>query len=104
GRVEQLTKLSTDVSDLTQRVHAERMAAAAYLASATPDATRYNAAIRETDAAIQSYHTGQRALVKPPAAVRGQLRRIDDQTAALAAVRRSTINRAGVAVSESVER
>ena len=42
GTVEELTKLETDISGLTQLLHVERMAAAAYVATraASPPATR----------------------------------------------------------------
>ncbi len=55
GQVEKLTELGADVSKLTQLLHIERMAAAAFLADpkAGPDA--YNATVRASDAEIQRY-------------------------------------------------
>jgi hypothetical protein len=104
GRVEALTRLAASVSDVTEHVHGERMAAAAYLASATPNAAPYNAAIRETDTRVQTYTDKERALADPPAAVRAQLNSIDDDLRGLDAVRRSILDRTGIAVLASVER
>ena len=79
GQVEQLVKLSAHVSDVMQDMHAERMIAAAYLASAASDRTAYTAAIKQTDDQIQAYATNRRMLNGAPHAVRDALDHIDNR-------------------------
>jgi len=104
NQVEQLTRLSTDVSQLTQSMHAERMAAAQYLATPTAGPEAYNAAIRQTDAQIQTYTTARNAIRNPPAAVQDRLNRIDDHLRTMDATRQRVIARKEIAVSEAVLR
>jgi signal transduction histidine kinase len=104
NQVEQLTRLSTDVSQLTQSMHAERMAAAQYLATPTAGPDAYNAAIRQTDAQIQTYTTARNAIRNPPAAVQDRLNRIDDHLRTMDATRQRVTDRKEIAVSEAVLR
>ncbi|MEU4220066.1 nitrate- and nitrite sensing domain-containing protein [Actinoplanes sp. NPDC026623] len=103
-QVEDLTRVSTDVSQLTQYLHKERMAAAQYLA--TPDAkpTAFNAAIADTDARIQAYTADRRGLDEPPAAVHDRLVRIDDHIQTMDTTRKKITDRDEIAISEAVLR
>ncbi|MEV4346012.1 nitrate- and nitrite sensing domain-containing protein [Actinoplanes sp. NPDC049596] len=105
GQVEELTKLDTDVSALTQLLHTERMTAAAYLAApvgAKPDA--YNATVRNTDAQIAVYRAHRAGIDDPPGAVRDRLSRIDDHLNTMDATRTAVGKREGIAVAEAVSR
>jgi signal transduction histidine kinase len=103
-QVEDLTQLSTDVSDLTQYIHKERMAAAQYLATPGADAAGYNAAIAVSDQRIQRYTADRRGLDDPPAAVQDRLTRIDDHLRTMDATRKKVTDRDEIAVSEVVLR
>jgi signal transduction histidine kinase len=116
NQVEELTKLSASISDLTQYLHKERMAAAQYLANpketkATkeepdthPNLTAYNRAIADTDARIQTYNASRSALDSPPAPVQDRLNRIDDHLRTMDATRKRVVDRDEIAVSEAVLR
>jgi signal transduction histidine kinase len=124
GQVEELTKLSADIAELTQSLHDERMAAAVYLSARRPDARSYPdptlykaatdqykaeidgypAAVRQTDAQIQTYTANRRALNSPPPAVQDRLNRIDDHLRTMDATRQKIIDRDQIAVSEAVLR
>ncbi|GAA0515272.1 histidine kinase [Paractinoplanes deccanensis] len=105
GQVEELTKLDTDISALTQLLHTERMAAAAFLAApagARPDA--YDASVRNTDAQIAVYRGHRAGVGDPPGAVRDRLARIDDHLNTMDATRTAVSKREGIAVAEAVSR
>jgi len=107
GQVERLTELGADISGLSQLLHAERMAAAAYLTvpGAAPDP--YNNAVRATDAQIEAYRTHRKGIEDPPDTVRERLLRIDDHLNTLGATRTKIDNKGnknGVAVAEAVSR
>ena len=113
-QVEDLTRLSTDVSELTQVMHKERMAAAQIPGDAggpldrrtpAPAPKRYTAAIAQTDARIQKYTADRRELDEPPASVHDRLARIDDHLHTMDATR-PRVARPGqqIAVSEAVLR
>ncbi|MGK5680810.1 nitrate- and nitrite sensing domain-containing protein [Actinoplanes sp. URMC 104] len=111
GRVEQLTKLETDVSSLTQLLHVERMAAAAYLGDSRSDPAvteartgAYQAAVRASDAQIQVYRAGRADVGNPPGAVLDRLNRIDDHLRTMDATRTAVGDRNGIAVAEAVSR
>jgi signal transduction histidine kinase len=103
-QVEDLTELSTDVSDLTQYLHKERMAAAQYLAAPDTKADGYNAAIGLTDQRIQRYTADRRELDEPPPAVQDRLNRIDQHLQTMDATRKKVTDRDEIAVSEVVLR
>jgi signal transduction histidine kinase len=103
-QVEDLARLSTDVSDLTQYIHKERMAAAQYLATPGANADGYNAAIASSDERIQKYTADRRELDDPPAAVQDRLTRIDGHLQTLDATRKKITDRDEIAVSEAVLR
>nr|WP_232234663.1 nitrate- and nitrite sensing domain-containing protein [Actinoplanes sp. N902-109] len=107
SRVEDLTRLSTDISQVTQSMHNERMAAAQYLATpgAKADAAGgYNAFVARTDEWIDKYSADRKTLDSPPAAVEARLDRIDDHLRTLDATRRKIAERDQIAVSEAVLR
>jgi signal transduction histidine kinase len=103
-QVEDLTDLSTDISDLTQYLHKERMAAAQYLATPGADKDGYNAAIALSDQRIQRYTADRRELDDPPPAVQDRLTRIDGHLQTMDATREKVTNRDEIAVSEVVLR
>ncbi|MET8151598.1 nitrate- and nitrite sensing domain-containing protein [Actinoplanes sp. NPDC005259] len=103
-QVEQLTRLSTDVSRLTQYLHKERMAAAQYLAVPGAERDDFNAAIEQSDAQIQKYTADRRELDEPPAAVQDRLVRIDDHLQTMDATRTKIADRDEIAISEAVLR
>lgn len=104
GQVEDLTRLSTDVSEVTQWLHKERMAAAEYLATPGAKPDGYNAVIAESDRRMQKYTTDRRALDEPPTAVQDRLTRIDDHLRTMDATRKKITDRDQIAVSEAVLR
>ena len=108
GQVEKLTELGTDVSTLTQLIHTERMSAAEYLASkgaaVAPSKVGYNAAVKNTDAEIQTYRDHRRDLADPPAAVQTRLVQIDDNLNTLDATRTQVSKRDGLGVAEAMSR
>jgi signal transduction histidine kinase len=103
-QVEDLTKLSTDVSDLTQYIHKERMAAAQYLAAPGAGAAGYNAAIGLSDQRIARYTNDRGVLDDAPAAVQARLERIDGHLQTMNATRKKVVDRDEIAVSEVVLR
>jgi signal transduction histidine kinase len=103
-QVEDLTRLSTDISQLTQYLHKERMAAAAYLATPGAKPDDYNGVIAQTDQRIQKYTADRRDLSDPPSAVQERLNRIDDHFRTMDATRKKITDRDEIAVSEAVLR
>ncbi|GID26461.1 sensor histidine kinase [Paractinoplanes brasiliensis] len=106
GQVEELTKLETDVSALTQLLHIERMAAAAFLGNRVSDerTQAYRAAVRASDAQIQVYRAHRNDIGEPPATVKARLVRIDDHLNTMDATRSAVGDRNGIAVAEAVSR
>jgi signal transduction histidine kinase len=104
GQVEKLTEVGADVSMLTQLLHLERMAAAAYLADpqAKPDA--YNAAVKLSDTWVETYADDRRVLDDPPAAVQSRLVQIDDNLDSMEATRSQVAKRDGIGVAEAMSR
>nr|BFE76605.1 hypothetical protein GCM10020092_099060 [Actinoplanes digitatis] len=103
-QVEDLTRLSTDISRLTQYLHKERMAAAQYLADPAAKPDGFNAAIEQSDARIQEYTADRAELDEPPAAVADRLTRIDDHLQTMDATRTKITDRDEIAISEAVLR
>ncbi|WP_305786156.1 nitrate- and nitrite sensing domain-containing protein [Symbioplanes lichenis] len=104
GRVEDLTRLGTDVSGLTQALHQERMAAAEYLANPKADRKGYNALVAASDERIDKFTTDRREIDDPPAVVATALNRIDDHLRLMDATRKKIVDRDQIAVSEAVTR
>ncbi|MEV6601221.1 nitrate- and nitrite sensing domain-containing protein [Actinoplanes sp. NPDC051346] len=104
GQVEGLTRLSTDVSELTHQLHQERMTAAEYLADRVAKPESYNAVIAESDRRISEYTVARRAQGEPPAALQARLTRIDDHLRTMDATRKKITDRDEIAVAEAVLR
>ncbi len=104
NQVQSLTTLSSNVSDLTQYLHKERMAAARYLASPASSPDPYNAQVAVTDARIARYSTARAELDDLPGAVQAQLQRIDNHLQTMEATRSEVIQRTQMDVSEAVLR
>ena len=100
ARVGALTRLSADVSGLSQQIHLERMAAAVLLSTpgATPEA--FNRQVVRTDAAITVYTERRRSLSDVPTGILDRLRRIDDQLEVVSAIRKEIGSQQGVSVAE----
>ena len=80
-----LTALSIDVSALTQDLHAERMAAAAFLSTPQQKADAYNLRVRSTDERVEAYRAERGRVGDVPTAVRERLSAIDEHLETLAA-------------------
>jgi HAMP domain-containing protein len=102
--VHSLTSLSVDVSALTQEIHKERMAAAAFLADPASKVEPYNLHVRRTDERIAAYNAERRDLGDVPPAVRDRLRAIDDHLATLNGTRQEVLDRKQMPVAEAVLR
>ncbi|GLY96342.1 nitrate- and nitrite sensing domain-containing protein [Actinoplanes sp. NBRC 103695] len=102
--VEDLTRLSADVSELTQVLHTERMAGATYLAN--PDAKKdaYTAAIAQSDIRIRQYEADRRELDEVPASIAQRLARIDDDLDTMDITRTRVSDRDKISVTEAVLR
>ncbi|MET7877057.1 nitrate- and nitrite sensing domain-containing protein [Micromonospora sp. DT68] len=103
-RARSLTALSIDVSALTQDLHAERMAAAAYLAAPQQPADAYNLRVRQTQQRTDEYRAERARIGEVPAALRGRLKAIDDHLATLDGTRQEVLDRRQMAVAEAVLR
>ncbi|MGK5673135.1 nitrate- and nitrite sensing domain-containing protein [Micromonospora sp. URMC 106] len=102
-RARALTALSIDISALTQDLHAERMAASAFLA-APQKADTYNLRVRSTDARIDAYRAERGRIGEVPAAVRDRLAAIDEHLETLDGTRQKVLDRQQMAVAEAALR
>ena len=109
-QVEDLTRLATDVSELTHHMQLERMGGARYLAQA-PDSpaaraasTAFDQQVVQTDNRIDRYTARLRQLPQPPSAVQDRLSRIDEQLNALDGIRQQVRDRDQFPVSVEVLR
>ncbi|WP_244235845.1 sensor histidine kinase, partial [Micromonospora inaquosa] len=103
-RARALTALSVDVSALTQDLHAERMAAAAYLAAPQQPADAYNLRVRQTQQQVDAYRAERGRIGEVPAALRDRLGAIDEHLATLDGTRQKVLDRRQMAVAEAVLR
>ncbi|MFI6783596.1 nitrate- and nitrite sensing domain-containing protein [Micromonospora sp. NPDC050276] len=103
-RARSLTALSIDVSALTQDLHAERMAAAAYLSNPQQPADAYNLRVRRTQQQVDEYRAERGRIGEVPAALRDRLAAIDDHLATLDGTRQEVLDRRQMAVAEAVLR
>ncbi|QGN46846.1 HAMP domain-containing protein [Micromonospora sp. WMMC415] len=101
SRAEALTELSVDVSALAQDLHAERMAASAYLAAPEQRADAYNLRVRSTDERVKAYREERERVGAAPAAVRDRLAAIDDHLETLDATRQQVLDRRQMVVAEA---
>ncbi|MGC5050018.1 sensor histidine kinase [Micromonospora sp. DT48] len=99
-----LTALSTDVSALTNDLHAERMAAAAYLAAPQQRADAYNLRVRQTQQRIDEYRAERARIGDAPAAVRDRLAAIDAHLDTLDGTRQEVLAREQMEVAEAALR
>ncbi|WBB71064.1 nitrate- and nitrite sensing domain-containing protein [Micromonospora sp. WMMD812] len=99
-----MTALSVDVSALAQDLHAERMAAAAYLAAPQQQADAYNLRVRQTDERIVAYRAERERVGEVPTAVADRLGAIDDHLDTLGSTRQEVLDRRQMAVAEAVLR
>ncbi|MDO3702551.1 sensor histidine kinase [Micromonospora sp. C28SCA-DRY-2] len=103
-RARALTALSIDVSALTQAVHAERMAASAFLASPQQQADAFNLRVRQTQQRVDEYRAERERIGTPPAAVRDRLATIDSHLETLDSTRQEVLDRQQMAVAEAALR
>ncbi|WP_330465256.1 nitrate- and nitrite sensing domain-containing protein [Micromonospora zamorensis] len=103
-----LTALSIDVSALTQDLQAERMAAAAYLATPQQQVdeyrTAYNLRVRQTQQQVDEYRAERGRVGEVPTALRERLVAIDDHLATLDGTRQQVLDGGQMAVAEAVLR
>ncbi|MEU9507504.1 sensor histidine kinase [Micromonospora sp. NPDC048170] len=99
-----LTALSTDVSALTQDLHTERMAAAAFLSAPQQKADTYNLRVRSTDERVEAYRAERGRIGEVPTAVRERLETIDEHLETLASTRQKVLDRQQMAVAEAALR
>nr|WP_089245975.1 nitrate- and nitrite sensing domain-containing protein [Asanoa hainanensis] len=102
--IRSLSELSIDVSALTQNLHKERMAAAAFLAAPEAKADAYNLRVRSTDALVTTYQARRANLPDLPGSVRDRLAAIDDHLEGLAGIREETLARGQMSVAEATLR
>ncbi|MEV4813475.1 sensor histidine kinase [Micromonospora avicenniae] len=100
----ELTQLGVDVSALTQDLHLERMAAAAYLAAPQRQADTYNLRVRQTQQRVEAYRAERKRIGDVPAAVRDRLVAIDAHLNTLDSTRQEVADRRQMAVAEAMLR
>ncbi|RIV38664.1 sensor histidine kinase [Micromonospora radicis] len=99
-----LTVLSINVSALTNDLHAERMAAAAYLAAPQQQTDAYNLRVRRTQERIDEYRAERARVGEAPAAVRDRLAAIDAHLDTLDGTRQEVLDRQQMQVAEAALR
>ncbi|QKW16248.1 sensor histidine kinase [Verrucosispora sp. NA02020] len=99
-----LTALSINISALTNDLHAERMAAAAYLAQPQPQADAYNLRVRQTQQRIEAYRAERSKVGEVPSAVGDRLRTIDTHLDTLDGTRQEVLDRSQMEVAEAALR
>ncbi|MEV6815265.1 sensor histidine kinase [Micromonospora sp. NPDC051296] len=99
-----LTALSIDVSALANDLHAERMAAAAFLAAPQQQADAYNLRVRRTQERIDEYRAERARVGEAPAAVRDRLATIDAHLDTLDGTRQEVLDRQQMEVAEAALR
>ncbi|BCJ60212.1 sensor histidine kinase [Micromonospora endophytica] len=100
-----LTTLAVDVSALANDLHAERMAAAAYLASPKKaQADAYSARVRRTQERVDGYRAERAKIEEAPAAVGDRLAAIDGHLDTLDVTRQEILGRPQMEVAEAALR
>ncbi|HEX5597199.1 MAG TPA: nitrate- and nitrite sensing domain-containing protein [Micromonosporaceae bacterium] len=102
--VRTLTALSADISALSQDLHKERMAAAAYLSEPSAQPDSYNLHLRSTNERIAAYEKARQRIGAVPSAVEHRLQIIDAHLKALNGTRHEVTDRKQMPVSEAVLR
>ncbi|MER7165851.1 nitrate- and nitrite sensing domain-containing protein [Micromonospora sp. NPDC000207] len=103
-RIRALTALSVDVSALTQDLHRERMAAAAYLATPGQSADDYNLRVRRTDERIADYREERARVGAVPTSVDNRLDVIDNHLDTLSGTRQGVLDRRQMPVAAAALR
>ncbi|SCL19776.1 Signal transduction histidine kinase [Micromonospora nigra] len=104
SRARTLTALSVDISALAQDLHAERMAASAFLAAPNQQADTYNLRVRRTQERVDAYRAERAQIGEVPEAVRDRLAAIDGHLDALDGIRQKVLDRQQMAVAEAALR
>ncbi|AEB47263.1 nitrate- and nitrite sensing domain-containing protein [Micromonospora maris] len=99
-----LTVLSTKISALANDLHAERMAAAAYLASTQQQVDAYNLRVRRTQERVDAYRAERARIGDVPTAVRDRLTAIDRHLDTLDGTRQEVLDRQQMQVAEAALR
>ncbi|MEN3304235.1 MAG: hypothetical protein V7603_437 [Micromonosporaceae bacterium] len=102
--VKSLTALSADISETTNQLQKERMAAATLLGSPRVKVDAYNARVALTEAAARTYARHRTGLRGLSAIVSQRLGRIDRQLGTLDTVRQQVSDRRNISVAEAVAR
>ena len=102
--IRSLAELSTNVSALSQELHKERMAAAAFLARADSEPDAYNVRVRTTDERVAAYTSRREGLSGLPPAVETRLAAIDNHLGTLDLIRQDALARRQMSVAEVVLR
>ncbi len=104
ARVADLTALSADLSGLSRLLQRERMAAAAYLATADAPPEPYREAGAAVDTRIRVFQEHRGAITDVPARVRDRLQLIQERLDRLADTRSAVAARDNVTVASAVQR
>ncbi|MEV6343401.1 nitrate- and nitrite sensing domain-containing protein [Actinoplanes sp. NPDC051851] len=103
SRVADLTRIGTDISNITRLVQVERMAAAAFLASRGKDESGYADRIKEVDAQIQTFREHRADLPDLPDRVMDKFSVIDEQLATLTDTRNQVNGRKDITVFGAIQ-
>jgi signal transduction histidine kinase len=102
--IRSLASLSTDVAAITQDLHRERMAAAAYLTTPSLSADSYDLHVRRTDERIKTYNAERGGIGEVPTGVQERLNVIAGHLTTLNSIRQRVLDRGQMSVAEVVLR
>ncbi|MEV0153664.1 nitrate- and nitrite sensing domain-containing protein [Micromonospora sp. NPDC050686] len=103
-RVRSMTALAVDVSALSERLHAERMAALGFLTDPKGAPDDYKLLARATDERITAYQAARGRVEEPPPLVDDLLTDIDEGLATLPDIRRQALGRQGSSAGDPGQR
>ncbi|BCJ47813.1 hypothetical protein GCM10010168_21720 [Actinoplanes ianthinogenes] len=103
-RVAELTRLGTRLGTVNRLVHAERMAAVAYLVGGGDSRADYESRIREVDTQVAAYRHARPDSADVPSRVADKFALIDEQLGKLTAIRGDVEGTAGLNVASAVQR
>ncbi|WIN00356.1 nitrate- and nitrite sensing domain-containing protein [Actinoplanes oblitus] len=103
-RIAQLTRLGTELAALNRLVHAERMAAVAYLVGDGARRTDYQARVGEVNTQVTAFRNALSRTEDVPSRVRDKLSVIDEQLGKLAGIRQDVTEKADFSVASAVQR
>jgi signal transduction histidine kinase len=104
GRVADLTRLGSDVSELSRLLHRERMAAAAYLVAPSTSPDPYRVAAAAVDTQIQAFRADRDTIGDVPDRVRNRLQLIQERLGTLGDARAAVSGRQNLTVASAVQR